>query len=84
MIHFISLAALPTSCPHFSHFNHHHLQQASLTGSEKYIEQALLIAHHTWVILLCSNRPTFLSAFAFWFTAQVCRTWRRLADVRVE
>jgi len=49
------------------------LQEASLTGSEKYIEQALLIAHHTWVILLCSNRPTFLSAFAFWFTAQaVC------------
>jgi len=46
------------------------LQKAALSGTEKYIEQALLILHHVWVFSLCSLRPSFLSGLGFWFSAQ--------------
>ena len=45
-------------------------QEAALKGTEQRLEQGLLVLHHVWVALLCSQRPTLASALAFWFTAQ--------------
>mmetsp|Transcript_54410 Transcript_54410/g.69936 ORF Transcript_54410/g.69936 Transcript_54410/m.69936 type:complete len:478 (+) Transcript_54410:27-1460(+) len=47
------------------------VQEAYLVGTAKTVEQVLLILHHTWVFLLCAQRPTIASALGFWMLAQV-------------
>lgn len=46
------------------------VQEASLTGVYKRLEQACLILHHIGVMYICSLRPTFLGGFALWMLAQ--------------
>jgi fatty acid desaturase len=49
------------------------VQGVFLSGTQRRLEQALLIAHHAWVFALCSQRPTVASALGFYFLAQaVC------------
>jgi len=49
------------------------VQKASLQGFERFCECTLIVAHHYWVYLLCSQRPTIAGAWGFWFLAQaVC------------
>lgn len=45
------------------------VQSAFLSGTEQRIEQALLIAHHAWVLALVSQRPTFLDGLAFYLAS---------------
>ena len=49
------------------------VQKSFLTGTERTLEQVLLVSHHAWVLAVCLQRPTLGSALAFYLLAQaVC------------